>query len=246
MERRANEQGLIVAIDGPCGVGKSSLARAVARRLGFSHLDSGALYRAVALRCLEEGVSPSDADAVARVAEKARLEIVDDPHGMRVLSRGEDVTDRLRVPEVSRVTAAVADIRPVRELLNLTQRRFARGRRVVADGRDIATVVFPDAEVKIYLDASLEERARRRFDQHAGDPKHANESLDDVARDIAERDHRDKSRSFGALRQHPEADLLDSTGLPYEETLERLTALVRHAEAKLAEEPAGAFRGGVR
>jgi cytidylate kinase len=200
---------MIVAIDGPAGSGKSTVARAVARRLGFTYLDSGAMYRSVGLATLERGGEPAD---VARAIE---LEL-----GERVRLDGRDVTEAIRAPEVSEAASRVAADPGVREALVAKQRELMRRGDWVAEGRDIGTVVAPDAEVKVYLTASDEERARRRADELGAD-------VGTVLAEQAIRDERDRSREHSPLEPAPGAIELDTTGLSVDEVVERVAELAR-------------------
>jgi cytidylate kinase len=213
---------LIIAIDGPSGAGKGTVARAVAARLGYRHVDTGAMYRAVAWKALHEGIDVGDESAVARVGERATFDL---EHG-RVAIDGRDVASAIRTPDIDRAAAAVARYRSVRRVLVARQRAFGEARGVVMEGRDIGTVVFPDADVKIYLDASPEERARRR----AADPAHTisqGAPLADVATALAERDKSDSTRAVSPLAVASDAVVIDTTGLPVDDVIDRVLALVQ-------------------
>ena len=200
---------MVVAIDGPAGAGKSSVARAVARTLGFTYLDSGAMYRAVGLMTLRHGGAASDQ------AEALEIEL-----GDRVIANGEDVTEAIRAPEVSEAASRVATNEAVRERLVRKQRRLLADGDWVAEGRDIGTVVAPDAAVKVFLTASSEERARRRAEELGAD-------AGTVQRDQALRDAQDRGREHSPLVVAPGAVELDTTGLSIEQVVERIAALVR-------------------
>jgi CMP/dCMP kinase len=200
---------MVVAIDGPAGAGKSTVARALARELGFAYLDSGAMYRAVALATLERG---------GPAAERAReLEI---ELGERVLAGGRDVTEAIRTPDVSETASKVATDSGVREALVLKQRELLAGGDWVAEGRDIGTVVAPDAELKVFLTASPEERARRRSDELGAD-------FDTVLRDQALRDAQDESREHSPLRTADDAVEVDTSGHTIDEVVAEVAGLVR-------------------
>lgn len=218
---------LVVAIDGPAGAGKSTASRRLARALGGTYLDTGAMYRAITLAALREGIDLADASARGRVAARARVELqpTDGDEGCRVLLDGEDVTAAIRTREVTGNIHWLAGDGGVRDVLVALQRAFARGadRPVVAEGRDLASVVFPDAEVKIYLDASVEERARRRaLELGAAAPP-----LDVLREEIATRDHRDSTRDVAPLVRVPGADHVDCSRLGPDEVLEALVDIVR-------------------
>jgi CMP/dCMP kinase len=199
---------MVVAIDGPAGAGKSSVARGAAAALGFTYLDSGAMYRAVALSALERGVAP------ASVAGSLRVDVRD-----RVLVDGRDVTDAIRAPEVSEAASRAAADPAVREAMVAEQRRLLATGDWVAEGRDIGTVVAPDAAVKVFLTASPEERARRRAAELGVDPAV-------VLRELTIRDERDSTRTASPLIAAPDAVVLDTTGLALDEVVARVVALV--------------------
>ena len=212
---------LIIAIDGPSGAGKGTVARAVAARLGYRHVDTGAMYRALAWKALHDGLDLSDEASVAAVAERARFDV----EGGRITIDGHDVATAIRTPEMDRASAMVARHPAVRRVLVARQRSYGQGGGVVMEGRDIGTVVFPDADVKIYLDASPEERARRR----AADPAHTssrNTQLSDVATALAERDRSDSTRTASPLAVAPDAVVMDTTGLPVDRVVEQVLTLV--------------------
>ena len=202
---------MVVAIDGPAGAGKSTVARAAAEALGFTYLDSGAMYRAVGLAVLRRGGVPSQ-----------RARELDIELGERVVAGGEDITDAIRSTEVSEAASRIAQTAGVRSALVDKQRELLSRGDWVAEGRDIGTVVAPDAEVKVFLTASAEERARRRADELGAD-------LETVQRDQALRDAQDEGREHSPLRRADDAVDLDTTGLSVAEAVERIVQLVRGA-----------------
>lgn len=206
----------VIAIDGPAGAGKSSVARAVASALGATYVDTGAMYRAIALAALEAGVDPADANGVAAVLERVRLEA----SGEMIRLDGVDVTDRIRTPSVTHAAALVAKHRAVRTKLVDIQRGLARSADVVMEGRDIGTAVFPDADVKVYLTASLDERVRRRMEQLGLPRDQATRA--DVKADIERRDSTDATRSESPLKKAPDAVVLDTTDMSAGEVVARI------------------------
>ncbi len=218
----------VVAIDGPGGVGKSSVAQALAQRLGWLYIDTGAMYRAVTLAATEGGMSLDDEGALARLTREVTIELrPQDGHDPLVLLDGRDVSLDIRTNEISTATARVADTPSVRSLLVEQQRRMGERERVVMDGRDITTVVFPNARWKFYLDASLAERVQRRAEQLT--VKGLWVDSDDLTRQIMERDTRDRSRPVGPLRIAPGTVVVDTTSLSFEAVVETLMAQVRSA-----------------
>lgn len=219
------EQYIAVAIDGPSGAGKSTLARAVAAEFGFLYVDTGALYRTVGLYIRRKEIDPDDAAAVAAALPGARVSLAYRGGEQRVFLEDEDVSEAIRTPEASRYASKVSAIPAVRAFLLETQRRMARENNVVMDGRDIGTVVLPDAKIKLFLHASAEDRARRRFEelQARGTPQ----PYDEVLADIRERDERDENRAAAPLRRADDAIDLDTTGNTLEQSRALLIRTVR-------------------
>jgi cytidylate kinase len=211
---------MIVTLDGPAGAGKSSAARALAARLGWCYIDTGAMYRALALVALERGVALDDGGRLAALAERTAIEFCDG----RVLADGRDVSAEIRTERVTRATRSVADAPPVREAMKRLQRRMAEGLDVVTEGRDQGSEVFPHAELKVFLTASAEERARRRHREEV--ERGGGASLAEVQASQARRDEGDRTRPVGTLRAAADAVLLETDGLSREEVVERLAALV--------------------
>jgi cytidylate kinase len=209
---------IVIAIDGPAAAGKSTIARRLAAKLSFVYIDSGAMYRAVALWALRENLDPSDRHRMEQLALAAGITLEDD--GARVLLNGEDVTEAIRAPEVSRAASLVATIAGVRRALVEKQREIGLQNNVVMEGRDIGSVVFPNADVKIFLDAQSEERVRRRAAE-------VNGSSEVISRQLSERDERDRTRAEAPLTQQPDAVYVDSTGLSIDEVEEAILRLVR-------------------
>lgn len=214
---------MIVAIDGPAGAGKSSVSRRLAERLGFAFLDTGAMYRAVALAALRSGLTAGDEEAIAALADDLSLDF----HNNRVLLDGEDVTDAIRTPEVSAAVYLAADNPRVRARLVELQRQFGAEGDTVTEGRDQATVAFPHAECKIYLTASPEERARRRHQELLA--RGESVTLEEVLAAQNDRDQRDRTRAVGRLEQAADAVRVVTDGLTTDEVVDRLEAIVRQA-----------------
>jgi cytidylate kinase len=219
--KNPKQKRVVVAIDGPAGAGKSTIAKRVAARLGFTYIDSGAMYRAVALWALRRKVDPGDMHRMEQLAIAAEIEL--SPGRIRL--NGEDVTDAIRTPEVSAGASKVAVIPGVRRAMVAKQRAMGERSSVVMEGRDIGTVVFPDADVKVFLDADPRERVRRRL----GDVRAAGEEIPEsaLAEQMMERDQRDSTRADGPLAQAPDAAYLDSTSLTVEEVEEAILKMVR-------------------
>lgn len=217
-----------VAIDGPAGTGKSTLARLLAKRIGAAYLDTGAMYRAATLTCLEAGVDPADAEAVVATTADLDLEIGSDPESTQVLLGGRDVSQAIRTAEVTANVSAVSAIRQVRENLVALQRKLAAGdRSVVLEGRDIGTVVLPEAECKVYLTASPEVRARRRHEQDLAAGREAD--YEQTLAAVIERDRKDSSRAESPLRPASDAVQVDTSDLSIDEVLDRLAELVEQS-----------------
>jgi cytidylate kinase len=220
---------LIIAIDGPAGAGKSTVARAVARRLGYLFINTGAMYRAVAWKALREGVPLDDAGAVGRLAGESLIELTGDVDSTRVLIDGRDITDDIATPHVGQAASVVSTISAVRRALVARQQRMGRAGGVVMEGRDIGTQVFPDAEVKIYLDASPEARAQRRYDEDLARGV-AVASPEEMKEEIERRDHRDKTRADSPLTQAEDAVYIDSSPMTVDEVVERILEIARRSE----------------
>jgi CMP/dCMP kinase len=213
---------IVIAIDGPAGAGKSTVARAVASRLGFAYIDTGAMYRAIALWADTAGVLVDDFHKLEQLAREA--EIAFEPGSQRVFLNGDDVTDEIRTPRVSALASKVSAIPGVRRALLEKQRSLGVGASVVMEGRDIGTVVFPDADVKVFLDAPPLVRAERRHQEAGGD-------IQQTAAEMAERDGRDRMRAEAPLVQAPDAVYIDSAGLSVPEVVEVLLKVVRDRTA---------------
>lgn len=220
----------IIAIDGPVGSGKTTVARRVADLLGYMHIDSGAMYRALGLKALRTGVPLEDDARLEQLADETHIEMHRNGGSLQVLVDTEDVTGHIRTPEVSQAASKVALVPEVRRILVAEQRRAGHHGGVVMEGRDIGTVVFPDADLKIYLDATAEVRAERRLKEHVARGDHMN--FDEVVAEIKERDLRDTQRKIAPLMRAPDAVLVDSTAMSAEEVARLICQLAREQEAK--------------
>jgi CMP/dCMP kinase len=214
---------LIIAIDGPAGAGKSTLARRIAERVGAVYIDTGAMYRAVALWAQRQGIPTGDPQRIEALAQHAHIEF--QPPDNRIYLNGEDVSDEIRTPEISTAASQVAAIPGVRRAMVNIQREIASHATVVMEGRDIGTVVFPDAEVKIYLDASTAVRAQRRAEELAA--RQIPVDFDDLSRQIEERDARDRNRATSPLMQAADAVYIDSSNLSALEVEEEILRIIR-------------------
>ena len=216
-----------IAIDGPAGAGKSTMARMLADRLGYSYVDTGAIYRTIGLFLSICGISPKDVDGITRLIDEASIQVEYDEQGMQhMLLNGQDVTGELRTPEMSDYASKISALKVVRDVLLDLQRDLAGTRNVVMDGRDIGTVVLPGANVKIFLTASPEVRAKRRLLelQAKGDKK---SSFDKVLQEIRERDKRDETRAVAPLKCAPDAVRLDTSELSIEESAAAMEKIVK-------------------
>ncbi|MCI9677658.1 MAG: (d)CMP kinase [Oscillospiraceae bacterium] len=222
---------IAVAIDGPSGAGKSSIARSAAQELGFVYVDTGAIYRTVSLYIFDRGIDPADRAAVTAALPEIHIDLRYGDGGLqRMFLNGEDVTERIRLPEISMFTSAVSGIPEVRAFLMEMQRSLARERSVIMDGRDIGTVVLPEAQVKIFLTASPEDRARRRWEELR--ERGTEKTYEDILREVEERDYNDTHRAAAPLRPAEDAVCLDTTGCTFRQSRERILAIIRrHMEA---------------
>ena len=216
---------LVIAIDGPAASGKSSTARLVARALGFLHIDSGAMYRAVTFKVLRSGVDPTDEAAVVDVARATKVALVQSPQGIRVFLDDKDVTSEVRAPDVTRTVSSVSSYPGVREVMVRLQRSLAAKGGVVLEGRDIGTVVLPSADLKIFMIANVTERARRRKRDLASAGIEAEE--DALVREIAERDHRDATRAASPMKKADDAVEVDTSNLTIEEQVDFIVKKAR-------------------
>lgn len=215
---------LIIAIDGPSGAGKSTIGKALAERTGYLNIDTGAMYRSVALLAQRAGIDPGDDAALVDLCRELHIDFVREPGGDRVLANGEDVSQAIRTPEVSLLTPRVAACPVVRAALVQQQRQLGEQGGVVLEGRDIGTVVFPQAEVKFFLSASAAERGRRRFEELRA--KGVDVNLEQTIKEVAERDAADEAREHAPLRRAEDAVVIDSTRLSIDQVLEEMLRIV--------------------
>jgi cytidylate kinase len=218
----------IITIDGPAASGKSTVAGELARRLGWRYLDSGAFYRALAWKALRKGVPLNKPEALSELAGKSEIDLTSSPEGLRILVDGRDVTQAIRQERVSEAASILAELPQVRQALVALQQHFAAQGKVVAEGRDMGTVVFPRARFKFFLDAELEERTRRRYKELISRGERA--SLNEVKSELAQRDERDSTRSAAPLAQAKDALYVDSTHLAVDEVIDLLLSKIKLAK----------------
>src|SRR5512135_1213122 len=213
---------LVIAIDGPSGAGKSTLARLLASRLGYIYIDTGAMYRAVGWKAKREGIDPDDEGALADLCRRTEVTIKLDASDPRFYVDGRDVSGEIRTPEMGMMASAVSKSRAVRERLLVLQRELGKNGGVVMDGRDIGTIVFPDADVKFYLDASAEERGRRRYLELRAKGMDVDRAR--ITQEIEERDKQDSGREIAPIKQADDALLIDSSSMSIDEVLNRMVS----------------------
>jgi cytidylate kinase len=217
---------LIVAIDGPAGAGKSTVAKRLAKELGYTYMDTGAMYRAFAWKARQGGVDLEDEEKLREVLRRTNVELLDREETPRVLLDGRDVTSEIRTPELSQLASKISALGPVRERMVELQRAMGARGGMVVEGRDIGTVVFPQAEVKIFLTAGPEERAKRRFAELQSQGKQV--SLDETMEEMKERDRRDQERALAPLRRAEDAVAIDSTAYGVDEVMERIMREIKN------------------
>jgi len=214
---------MIIAVDGPAGAGKSTVAKLLAKKLGFLYIDTGAMYRALSLKAIETGTDVFDTSAMALLANNTQIELVNDKScaAIKVFLDGKDVSREIREPRVTKVVSDVAKIKEVRQVMLVKQRKCGKESDSVLDGRDIGTVVFPDADIKFFVDAKFEERAMRRYKELIGNGLKI--SLDDVKADLANRDRIDSTREVAPLKKAEDAVYVDTTDMTIEQVVDKLS-----------------------
>lgn len=215
------KKDFIITIDGPVGSGKSTVGRLLAERFGLLYLDTGAMYRAVALAAHQRGIPPDDAEALGKLCEEIEISFLHEPNGQRTILCGADVTDQIRAPEISMLASRVSAVGSVRAALVAMQRHIGRNGGIVVDGRDAGTVIFPNARFKFYLTASLEERAQRRYKELIA--KNMDVDYNKLLFEIEKRDRDDSTRALAPLKPAPGAVIVDTTGMTIEAVLQRIS-----------------------
>lgn len=218
-------EGFIVAIDGTAASGKSTIARNAAKKLGFLYLDTGAMYRAITLKMMRQKLNPKEGPALKRLLDETRLDLRLDQATIRVFLDGEDVTEAIRSPEVDRLVSPVSLLPAVRERMKALQRELANGKRIICEGRDMGSVVFPNAHLKIFIDATIEERARRR--QKELKERGLDLGISEVLGNLKERDTIDSQREHSPLKRVGDAVFVDTTRLSIDEEVTRVVAMIR-------------------
>lgn len=219
-----------IAIDGPAGAGKSTIAKEIAKALKIVYLDTGAMYRAAAYKAVQLGMDLSDKDSLLSLADKLNIDVIYENNDQRIILDGKDITGMIRTPEISKAASAVAAIPAVRLKLVEIQRSIAKRVSVVMDGRDIGTYVLPAADVKIFLTASAEERANRRFEELTN--KGMNVSFEDILKDMEERDLNDSNRAFAPLKKAEDAVEIDTTKMSVQEVIDRILQIAEKGMGK--------------
>lgn len=217
----------VIAIDGPAGVGKGTITKRVADELGLITIDTGATYRSVTVAMVDNNISLEETDKIKELLENIEIEFILEDGKQKVYLNGKDVTTRIREDEINNKVSLVSSIKEVREKMTTLQRKLAEGKNVVMEGRDIGTVVFPDADAKIFLDASLEERAMRRYRQNQETGIDKELTYEEVYESIKTRDYNDRNKPIGALKQAEDAILVDTTGKEIEENTASVIAAIR-------------------
>jgi len=223
LESSKGMRKIIIAIDGPAGSGKSTTARLVAQKLGYIYIDTGAMYRALTLKVIESGIDPKDENSIVELAEKTKIELLYQNGNLKVMLDDKDVTEKIRTPEVTSLVSIVSAHPKVRNVMVKKQRELGKNGGVVMDGRDIGTVVFPDADLKIFMNADIKERARRR--QKEMQMQGFDADIEELVKEIEERDKLDSTREVGPLKKATDAVEIDTTNLTIDEQVELVLKL---------------------
>lgn len=218
----------IVGIDGPAGSGKGTVTKRISNILGLTNIDTGSTYRCVALEVLNRGIKLDDIDSIIKVSKEIKIDIEPNKNGDKVYLNGEDVTSKIRSKEVTKIVSPISSIKEVRFQMVELQRKLAEGKDVIMEGRDICTYVFPNADVKIYLDASLEERASRRFKENQ--EKGIDMSYEEILDNIKKRDDNDKKKEVGALKIDKDSIVVDTTNLSIDEVVEKIINIIKEKQ----------------
>lgn len=214
----------IVGIDGPAGSGKGTVTKQIANKLGLVNIDTGSTYRCVALEVLNRNISLEDKEKIIEVAKDVKIDIKSTPSGDIVYLNGKNVTKEIRSKEVTKIVSPVSSIKEVRYVMVDLQRKLAEGKNIIMEGRDICTYVFPNADVKIYLDASIEERAKRRYKENQ--EKNIDMTYEEVYENIRKRDENDKAKEIGALKLAEDSIIVDTTNLTIDEAVEKIIDII--------------------
>jgi cytidylate kinase len=217
--------GFIVGIDGPAGSGKGTVTKKISNELGLINIDTGSTYRCVALETLNRGLNLSNKEEIIKVAKEIKIKIDSNKDGDRIFLNGKDVTKDIRSKEVTEIVSPISSIKEVRLIMVDVQRKLAEGKNVIMEGRDICTYVFPNADVKIYLDASLEERAKRRFEENK--QKNIKMTYNEVLENIKSRDYNDMHKEIGSLKKSKDSIVIDTTNLTINEATEKIIDIIK-------------------
>lgn len=216
---------MIVAVDGPAGSGKGTVTKRIEKEIGFSNLDTGATYRCVALETLRKNVNLEEQEEIIKIANEIDIQINNNGNRDIVLLNGKDVSEEIRTKEVTAIVSQISSIIPVREKMVEVQRKLAKGKDIIVEGRDIGTVVFPNADLKIYLDANEEIRAKRRYEENK--QKGINTTYEEVLENVRMRDYNDMHKAYGALKRAEDAIIIDSSNLTIDEVVAKIKTLIK-------------------
>ena len=215
----------VVAIDGPAGTGKGTVAKIISEKLNLINIDTGAMYRAVTLEMINKNIGLEDEEKIEKILEKIKIELENKEGRHIVLLNGEDVTEKIRQPEVTKLVSQASAIKQIRLKMSDFQRKLGQNNKIVMEGRDIGTYVFPNADVKIYLDADVEERAKRRYIQNQ--EKNIAMSYEEILENIKKRDENDKNKEIGALKKAEDAIIIDTTNLTVEQVIQKVEQIIK-------------------